>query len=160
MVLKHVGGVESLRDVTLDMLNTYRNEMDDVVYRRCSYVINENMRLLDACDALERGDYVTFGDKMNGSHDGLSKWFEVSCEELDFLAEIGHRNPGVLGARMMGGGFGGCTINLVRDVAYDDYLAEASDKFMHRFGKAPRIIEVNISQGAHRIEPFSEDYDL
>ncbi len=89
---------------------------------------------------------------MNGSHDGLSKWYEVSCEELDFLADLGHRNSGVLGARMMGaGGFGGCTINLVRDAAYADYLAEVTDKFTHRFGKAPRIIEVNISQGAHQI---------
>ena len=151
VILKHVGGIESLRDVTLEMLNTYKNEMDDVVYRRCSFVINENQRVLDACDALEKGDYATFGEKMNGSHDGLSKWYEVSCEELDFLADLGHRNSGVLGARMMGGGFGGCTINLVRDAAYADYLAEVTDKFTHRFGKAPRIIEVNISQGAHQI---------
>ena len=151
VILKHVGGIESLRDVTLEMLDTYKNEMDDVVYRRCSFVINENQRVLDACDALEKGDYATFGEKMNGSHDGLSKWYEVSCEELDFLADLGHRNSGVLGARMMGGGFGGCTINLVRDAAYADYLAEVTDKFTHRFGKAPRIIEVNISQGAHQI---------
>ena len=152
VILKHVGGIESLRDVTMDMLNTYKDEMDPIVYRRCSYVINENNRLLEACAALEKGDYVTFGQKMNGSHEGLSKWYEVSCEELDFLAEIGHRTDGVLGARMMGGGFGGCTINLVKTEAYDNYVAEISDKFQHKFGKAPRIIEVNISQGAHRIE--------
>lgn len=152
VILKHVGGIESLRDVTMDMLDTYKDEMNPIVYRRCSYVINENNRLLEACAALEKGDYVTFGQKMNGSHEGLSKWYEVSCEELDFLAEIGHRTDGVLGARMMGGGFGGCTINLVKDEAYDNYVAEISDKFQHKFGMAPRIIEVNISQGAHRIE--------
>ena len=87
----------------------------------------------------------------SGSHEGLSRQYEVSCDELDFLADIGHRTDGVLGARMMGGGFGGCTINLVRAEAYDGYLAEATDRFAHRFGHAPRVIEVNISQGARRI---------
>ena len=79
VILKHVGGIESLRDVTMDMLNTYKDEMDPIVYRRCSYVINENNRLLEACAALEKGDYVTFGQKINGSHEGLSKWYEVCC---------------------------------------------------------------------------------
>lgn len=151
VVLKHVGGVESLRDVTMDMLDAYKGEMEEVVYRRCRYVIEENQRLLDACAALEKGDYTTFGQKMNGSHDGLSKDYEVSCAELDFLADVARANSGVLGARMMGGGFGGCTINLVRAEAYADFLEEISDKFSHRFGQTPRIIEVNISQGAHRI---------
>lgn len=76
-------GVESLRDVTADMLDTYKGEMDEVVYRRCRYVVDENQRLLDACAALEKGDYVTFGQKMNGSHEGLSRQYEVSCDELD-----------------------------------------------------------------------------
>lgn len=152
VVAKHVAGVESLRDVTMDMLNTYKGEMEEIVYRRCSFVINENQRLLDACAALEKGDYATFGQKMNGSHEGLSKWYEVSCKELDFLADIAHKNSGVLGARMMGGGFGGCTINLVKAAAYRDYLEEITDKFTCEFGQAPRIIEVNISQGAHQIK--------
>lgn len=151
VVASHVPGVESLRDVTMEMLDKYKNEMDEVVYRRCSFVINENQRLLDACQALERGDYVTFGQKMNGSHEGLSKWYEVSCKELDFLADIAHANPGVLGARMMGGGFGGCTINLVKADAYDAYLAEIKEKYNREFGREPRIIEVVISQGAHKI---------
>lgn len=151
VILKHVGGVESLRDVTSDMLETYKDEMDGIVYRRCRYVIDENQRLLDACAALEKGDYVTFGQQMNGSHEGLSRDYEVSCDELDFLADLGHRHGGVLGARMMGGGFGGCTINLVRAEAYDDYVAETTDRFGSRFGQAPRVIGVNISQGAHRI---------
>ncbi|MDD3108533.1 MAG: galactokinase [Alistipes sp.] len=151
VVLKHVGGIESLRDVTMDMLNSYKSEMEEIVYRRCSFVINENQRVMDACAALEQGDYATFGAKMNGSHEGLSKWYEVSCAELDFLADTAHAHSGVLGARMMGGGFGGCTINLVKAEAYDDLLSEVKDKFAHQFGKAPRIIEVNISQGAHQI---------
>ena len=138
VILKHVGGIESLRDVTMDMLNTYKDEMDPIVYRRCSYVINENNRLLEACAALEKGDYVTFGQKMNGSHEGLSKWYEVSCEELDFLAEIGHRTDGVLGARMMGGGFGGCTINLVKDEALCEQLR----------GRNQRQVPTQVRQGS------------
>ena len=151
MVAKHEPGVESLRDVTMEMLDKYKDEMDDVVYRRCSFVINENQRLLDGCAALEKGDYVTFGQKVFGSHEGLSKWYEVSCKELDFLIDIARKNPGVLGARMMGGGFGGCTINIVKTEAYDAYVAEITEKFEQEFGHKPRVIEVVISQGAHKI---------
>ncbi len=152
VVASHVPGVESLRDVTLEMLDRYKGEMDEVVYRRCRFVVEENQRLLDACQALEKGDYVTFGQKVNGSHKGLSQDYEVSCQELDFLADIAHANPGVLGARMMGGGFGGCTINLVKSEAYDAYLQEIKTKYQEKFGREPRIIEVVISQGAHKIE--------
>ena len=152
VVAKHVPGIESLRDVTMEMLDKYKDEMDEVVYRRCSFVINENQRLLDGCAALEQGDYVTFGQKVYGSHEGLSKWYEVSCKELDFLVDIARKNPGVLGARMMGGGFGGCTINIVKAEAYDAYVAEITEKFEKEFGRKPRVIEVVISQGAHKIE--------
>lgn len=152
VVAAHVPGVESLRDVTADMLEIYKKEMDPLVYRRCSFVINENQRLLDAAQALEKGDYVTFGQKMNGSHEGLSQWYEVSCRELDLLADIGHRTSGVLGARMMGGGFGGCTINLLREEVYDDYLAEINDKYFRAFGLKPRVIDVVIGQGARKLE--------
>ena len=151
VVAKHEPGVESLRDVTMEMLDKYKDEMDDVVYRRCSFVINENQRLLDGCAALEKGDYVTIGQKVFGSHEGLSKWYEVSCKELDFLVDIARKNPGVLGARMMGGGFGGCTINIVKTEAYDAYVAEITEKFEQEFGHKPRVIEVVISQGAHKI---------
>ena len=151
VVAKHEPGVESLRDVTMEMLDKYKDEMDDVVYRRCSFVINENQRLLDGCAALEKGDCVTFGQKVFGSHEGLSKWYEVSCKELDFLVDIARKNPGVLGARMMGGGFGGCTINIVKTEAYDAYVAEITEKFEQEFGHKPRVIEVVISQGAHKI---------
>ena len=151
VVAKHEPGVESLRDVTMEMLDKYKDEMDDVVYRRCSFVINENQRLLDGCAALEKGDYVTFGQKVFGAHEGLSKWYEVSCKELDFLVDIARKNPGVLGARMMGGGFGGCTINIVKTEAYDAYVAEITEKFEQEFGHKPRVIEVVISQGAHKI---------
>ena len=152
VVAGHVPGVESLRDVTLDMLEACKGEMDEVVYRRCHYIVTENQRLLDACDALERGDYEMFGQKMFGSHDGLSKEYEVSCPELDFLAEKARRFNGVLGARMMGGGFGGCTINVIRESVYDAFVAELSESYKQAFGIAPRVIDVVIGDGAREIE--------
>ena len=151
VVAKHVPGVESLRDVTPDMLETYKREMEEVVYRRCHYIVTENQRLLDACAALECGDYETFGRNMFGSHEGLSKEYEVSCPELDFLAEKARRFDGVLGARMMGGGFGGCTINVIRDSVHDAFVDELSGSYKNAFGIAPRVIDVVISDGAHKI---------
>lgn len=122
MVKKHHPHVSSLRDITLDMLNQYVLPYNELVYRRCSYVIEENERLLQACKYLEDGDMQAFGKKMYESHYGLSKKYEVSCKELDFLVEQVENNPNVLGARMMGGGFGGCTINLVKDEAVEDLI--------------------------------------
>ena len=151
VVAEHVKGIESLRDVTMDMLNAYKGEMDEVVYCRCSFVINENQRLLEACDALEKGDYITMGQKMFGSHEGLSKWYEVSCAELDFLADNAKSYDGVIGARMMGGGFGGCTINLVREERLDGFIDEMKTKYEKRFHKSPRVINVAISDGARKL---------
>lgn len=150
-IQKHVNGVDSLRDVTADMLNTYKNEMEGVVYRRCKFVIEENQRVLDTVAALEKGDYITMGQKMFGSHEGLSKDYEVSCAELDFLADNARNYDGVIGARMMGGGFGGCTINIVKESAYEGFIKEISDKYDNQFGRAPRVIEVVISDGARRL---------
>lgn len=152
IVASHEKGIESLRDVTTDMLEKYKDEMDDTVYRRCKYVIDENDRLLNGCTALEEGDYRKFGRYMFGSHDGLSKEYEVSCTELDFIVDIARNTTGVLGARMMGGGFGGCVINLVENGCHDAYLADVTNRFFHRFGIKPRVIDVIISDGTHKIE--------
>lgn len=152
VVAKHEKGIESLRDVTMEMLDKYKDGMEAISYQRCAYVINENKRLLDGCEALSKGDYKRFGELMYGSHDGLSKEYEVSCEELDFIVDIAHTHPGVLGARMMGGGFGGCVINLVEEGEYDAYLADVREKFNARYGQEPRIIEVVIGDGARKIE--------
>jgi galactokinase len=152
VVARHAAGVESLRDVTFEQLETYRNEMTPVVYRRCHYVLSENRRLLEACEALERDDYATFGQNMFGSHDGLSKEYEVSCPELDFLVDHVRRVDGVLGARMMGGGFGGCTINIIREPAYGALVEDVSAAYHKKFGIAPRVIDVKIGDGARRLE--------
>lgn len=109
--------INSLRDADMQMLNTYVKPVDEVIYRRCKYVVEENQRLLATCRALESGDLQMAGQLMYASHEGLKNEYEVSCPELDFLVNAVKENPSVAGARMMGGGFGGCTINLVKEVA-------------------------------------------
>jgi galactokinase len=122
LVQKRHPFVRSLRDVTCDMLEEAVAPVDELIWRRCSYVVEENERLQAATEDLQRGDMVSFGQKMFGSHDGLSRKYEVSCPELDFLVDQVRGEPGVIGARMMGGGFGGCTINLVKEDAIDDLV--------------------------------------
>lgn len=126
IIQQHVPGVESLRDVTMPMLDQYVLEKEPLIYRRCKYVVEENIRVLDACKELEKNNLPAFGEKMFETHEGLSKLYEVSCPELDFLAACVHGNPAVLGARMMGGGFGGCTINLVKEEAIEELVAQTS----------------------------------
>ena len=121
--------VQSLRDATMEMLDTIVKPADAVIYRRCRYVLEENARLQIACDALKAGRLEELGRQMFASHRGLRDDYEVSCKELDFLVEKVSDNPAVLGARMMGGGFGGCTINLVREEAIDALVAALSEPY-------------------------------
>jgi len=117
LVRRHHPEVQSLRDVTKEMLDKYVAAADGEIYRRCSYVVEENARLLQGCEDLKRGDLAALGTKMFRTHDGLSKAYEVSCPELDFLVDAVRNRAEVLGARMMGGGFGGCTINIIEETA-------------------------------------------
>jgi galactokinase len=114
LVQKHHPEVKSLREVTLDMLKAHVAPVDELIMRRCSFVVEENARVLEGTEDLLRGDLTAFGEKMYASHEGLSKKYEVSCKESDWLVEQVRGAEGVLGARQMGGGFGGCTINLVK----------------------------------------------
>lgn len=139
--------VQSLRDISLEMLDEVKQELSPVVYRRCRYVIEENDRLLSGCALLEAGDLHGFGEKMYGSHDGLSADYEVSCPELDFLVDYTRDKPYVLGARMMGGGFGGCTINLLEAAHKEAFIREISQAYQDQFGIAPKTYEVIISAG-------------
>ena len=150
IIAKDKPKVKSLRDISLSLLEKYKDAMDPVVYKRCAYVINENKRLVSGCHDLEKGDYAAFGKKMFGSHDGLSKEYEVSCKELDFIVDIARKDKGVLGARMMGGGFGGCVISLVKDEAYDGYIADVKKAYKKEFKIEPRIIDVVIADGAKK----------
>ncbi|MFL5786499.1 MAG: galactokinase [Flavisolibacter sp.] len=129
LVKPHYKNVNSLRDVTLEMLENYVKPVDLLVFKRCKYVIDENNRLLQACEDLKKGNLDALGHKMFQSHDGLSKEYEVSCKELDFLVNQVRNRSGVIGARMMGGGFGGCTINIVKDDKIDDLISELKDSY-------------------------------
>lgn len=121
--------VDSLRDANLTMLNRWVKEKNETVYRRCKFIVEENQRLLTACDALKAGDLTTLGLNMYGSHDGLQHEYEVSCKELDFLVDAVRGNKDVIGARMTGGGFGGCTINIVREGAIEPLIADLSKRY-------------------------------
>lgn len=144
-------GVETLRDADMSMLEAAKDQISDEDYKRAVYVIGEKQRVLDVCEALEKGDYETVGQRMYETHHGLSKDYEVSCEELDFLNDVA-KECGVTGSRIMGGGFGGCTINLVKEDLYDSFVQTAKTKFNEKYGIEPIIIDVVISDGAHKVE--------
>ena len=135
----------------MEMLNEVKAEVSEEDYMRAEYVIEEIQRVLDVCDALERGDYETVGQKMYETHHGMSKLYEVSCEELDFLNDLAF-DCGVTGSRVMGGGFGGCTINLVKEELYSTFINKAKEDFKNKFGRSPKIYDVVISDGARRLE--------
>ena len=148
---KHPEGTfETLRDCTWEQLEEVRTEVGEEDYTRAHFVLGEKDRVLTVCDALVAGDYETVGKKMYETHEGLSKEYEVSCEELDFLNDIA-KECGVIGSRIMGGGFGGCTINLVKDELYDTFIAEAKKRYVEKYGKEPKVIDVVIGNGAHKV---------
>ena len=149
-VQKKYEGVEFLRDVTMDMLNDCKADISEEDFKRAEYVIEEIQRVLDVCAALEKGDYETVGQKMYETHQGMSKLYEVSCDELDFLNDLAF-DCGVTGSRVMGGGFGGCTINLVKDELYNTFINKAKEDFKAKFGRSPKIYDVVISDGARRL---------
>ena len=144
-------GQEFLRGATMEQLDAVKGQISEEDYKRARYVIGEERRVLDVCDALGRGDYETVGRRMYETHWGMSKDYEVSCEELDFLVEVAEA-CGVTGSRIMGGGFGGCTINLVKDECYDDFIAKAREQFAARYGHEPKVYDVVISDGSRRLE--------
>ena len=144
------GHFETLRDCTWEQLDEVRATVGEEDYKRAHYVLGEKDRVLAVSEALEKGDYETVGQKMYETHEGLSKEYEVSCVELDYLNELAKAN-GVTGSRIMGGGFGGCTINLVKDELYDQFINDACEKFAAKFGHKPVVIPVVISDGSRKI---------
>lgn len=142
--------VDFLSDAKRLWLDEVRSEITEEDFLRAEYVIGEVQRVLDVCDALERDDYETVGEMMYQTHFGLSRLYEVSCEELDFLNKLA-RKMDVSGSRVMGGGFGGCTINLVKEELYDNFIKAAVEKFTQKFGHAPKVYDVVISDGARKL---------
>lgn len=143
--------VDSLRDVTIPMLRSQADKLPQIVYNRCRYVVEEINRVELACKDLLNDDFIAFGQKMYETHDGLSELYEVSCSELDFLVEQTRDNEAVAGSRMMGGGFGGCTINLVKNEAVDDFLAEIGKAYEAQFGQKLESYRVAITNGVEEI---------
>ena len=141
---------ETLRDANWEELEVIKGNVSAEDYQRAHFVLGEKDRVLAVCDALIAGDYETVGKKMYETHQGLSKEYEVSCEELDFLNEVAKDN-GVTGSRIMGGGFGGCTINLVKDEIYDKFITDAMQRFEAKYGHAPEVYPVIISDGSHKV---------
>jgi galactokinase len=144
--------VKSLRDATMEQLIRCVQDRDEVVFRRCKYVIEENERLLAGCEDLKRGDLVELGMKMYRTHRGLSEEYEVSCKELDFLVTAVRENNAVLGARMMGGGFGGCTINIVREDAVEGLVASLAPKYKEAMGLELTHIIVQVEDGSSLVK--------
>lgn len=121
--------VTALRDVTLDQLEKYGNDLTEVIFKRCRHVISENARVLEAAKALEKGDLKAFGELMRESHHSLRDDYEVSCRELDLMVELADEVDGVYGARMTGGGFGGCTVNLVAKDHVDEFKRQVASGY-------------------------------
>ena len=142
--------VDSLRDATMEMLDEVKGKITGDEYKRARYVIGEVERVLAVCDALKHDDYEMVGKMMYETHYGLSKEYEVSCEELDFLNEVA-KEEGVTGSRIMGGGFGGCTINLIAEEFYDHFKEVVKKKFAEKYGKEPILIDVVIGDGARKL---------
>lgn len=151
-IAAEIPGIKSLRDVNIDILNNFKHKLNTEVFNRCLYVIKENERLSEACKALKNNDFVKLGQLMYKTHQDLSNLYEVSCEELDFLVEEVIHSKFVSGSRMMGGGFGGCTINLVENTEKEYIIRKTSENFFKRFGITPKYYEVVVDKGASRIQ--------
>jgi galactokinase len=139
--------VKSLRDVSLEQLESHRQQMDAVIFKRCHYVVAENDRLLRACEALKAGDIAQLGQLLNETHDGLRNEYEVSAPEVDFLVEFAQKFPGVAGSRIMGGGFGGCSINLVKKDQVAAFKEAVLKAYQHKFSILGEAYEVAAVDG-------------
>ena len=139
--------VKSLRDATLEMLASHQDQMSDTLFRRCRHVITENKRVLMAAEALQNKDHRKLGQLIFQSHESLQHDYEVSCPELDFLVELSRSHPEVLGSRMMGGGFGGCTLNIVKKTQLEAFRVTAANAYRRQFGIELTPYQVAIGDG-------------
>ena len=151
MIAEHHPEIKSLRQVTDEQLNLYVKKHNPLVYQRCSFVVNEIIRVQEACQALLVNDFERVGQLMYQTHKGLSEDYEVSCVELDFLVNHVKQNPAVLGSRMMGGGFGGCTINLVKKDKIDEVISETTAAYKKELGLDLTNYKVNFVDGTSLI---------
>lgn len=144
---RHYKEINSLRDADISMVENHKSEFTPDVFARCKYVVEENERVLKTCKDLDKNDFASFGHRMYGSHEGLRDLYKVSCPELDFLVESASRLKGVFGSRMMGGGFGGCTINIVEEETVPGFVEEISGLYKKKYDKIPEIYVCSIENG-------------
>lgn len=152
LLQKYNPSIVSLRDVEPELLKEHAGEFDPLILKRCEYVVEENVRLLAACDFLLKNDIAAFGQKINESHEGLRSKYEVSCSELDSLVEYARQDENTIGCRMMGGGFGGCTINLVKTEAVENFSQNMTDKYKLKTSRDLRIYVAKIVDGTSAIK--------
>ncbi len=152
LLARQFAEVESLRDVTMDNLERVKRELPEVVHRRCRHVVSENVRVAAASEALRREDLEAFGRLMGESHRSLRDDYEVSCKELDLMVDLASNADGLVGARMTGGGFGGCTVNLVESDTVDSFAEAVAKGYAKATGREPEIHVCSPAQGAERVE--------
>jgi galactokinase len=153
LLKKHLPEIKALRDVSLEQLEKYKDDLTDTIYRRCRHVIGENKRTLKAADFFKSRDLAAAGKLMFESHASLRDDYQVSCKELDALVDIASSVDGVFGARMTGGGFGGCTVNIIRKAILDEFKTLISEGYSARFGHKPSIYEFHAADGASEVTP-------
>ena len=151
IIRKKHKNVSSLRDVSIEMLSEFKMEMPSKVMNRCRYVIEENNRVLQAVEALKNNQLNILGDLMYKTHEGLKNLYEVSCPELDFLVDFSKDDKEIIGARMMGGGFGGCTLNIIHSEHIKDFIAKVSQAYLNKFNKKLTAFEAMPSVGTIKI---------
>lgn len=152
LLARSLPGIRALRDVSLAELETQAGTLPGIIYKRCRHVISEDARVAKAAASLEQGDLEAFGALMAESHRSLRDDYEVSCAELDLMVELAAHQEGVYGARMTGGGFGGCTINLVRTEAVYDFQSRVGDAYKKSTGLAPQIFVSPAAEGAGEVK--------
>ena len=152
LLQKHLPKIKALRDVSLDELEKYKSSVTETVYRRCRHVISENVRTLKAAEFFKSKDLTAAGKLMFESHASLRNDYEVSCKELDALVDVASSIDGVFGARMTGGGFGGCTVNIIRKAVLDEFKRLISEGYSQRFGREPDIYEFHAADGASEVK--------
>ena len=145
-------GIRALRDVDTETLASARGLLDPLLFLRARHVVSENERVLASVEALQHGDLGRFGGLMNASHDSLRDDYEVSCRELDVLVEAARGVPGVLGSRLTGAGFGGCTVSLVEDSAVEGFAADVASHYRRETGRDMGRIVTGAAEGAGRVE--------
>ena len=151
-ILQKEKGISSFRDIKdPDELIPFKDKIGEKVYDRCKFVVEEIIRTQEAAKLLQQNNLTEFGKLMFATHEGLSKLYEVSCKELDFLVEKARENKDVIGSRMMGGGFGGCTINIIKKESVQNFLSDATIAYQKKFQIDPEVIEVSVGDGTHEI---------